>query len=172
MDQNTNQTFTNGPSNQNGAVNYSANPNGMPNQNGAVNYSVNPNGMPNQNGQANYSTNQNQGDSDKKIMAALSYISILALIPFFTEKNDQWVRFHAVQGMNLLIISLAVFVITFVGAFFAIIPFIGVIIAGLIGLVASLVSLGLFVLSIIGIVNVVKGEAKELPIISKIKIIK
>jgi len=43
-----------------------------------------------------------------KLMALLSYIGILALIPYFAEKENKYVRFHAIQGLNLLIINLVV----------------------------------------------------------------
>lgn len=43
--------------------------------------------------------------SDGKGMAILSYI--LPFIPFFAEKNNKYVRYHAKQGMNLLIIAIA-----------------------------------------------------------------
>ena len=41
-----------------------------------------------------------------KLMALLSYIGILALIPYFAEKENKYVRFHAIQGLNLLIVNL------------------------------------------------------------------
>lgn len=40
-----------------------------------------------------------------KGMGVLSYI--IPLIPYFAEKNNKFVKYHAVQGMNLLIIAIA-----------------------------------------------------------------
>ena len=36
-----------------------------------------------------------------KVMAILAYLGILCLIPYFAEKDNKYVRFHAIQGLNL-----------------------------------------------------------------------
>ena len=95
---------------------------------------------------------------DGKVMAILSYISLLSLIPYFTEKENKWVRFHAIQGVNLLIIEVIFMII-------GRIPLLG----WVIGWICNIIVL---VLSIIGIVNVCNGETKELPIVGGIKFIK
>lgn len=111
-----------------------------------------------------------------KLMALLSYIGILALIPYFAEKENKYVRFHAIQGLNLLIINLVVgaasFVLAIVATILFIIPIIGWILGFVIYLVIGLVPVGLFVLSILGIVYSLQGNAKELPVVNKIKFIK
>ena len=95
---------------------------------------------------------------DNKMMALLSYIGFLALVPYFMEKDSEWVRYHALQGINLLILELIIYAVGFV-------PLIGWIVSG----VCSFISI---ILSIIGIINVCNGEAKELPIVSNFKFIK
>lgn len=111
-----------------------------------------------------------------KLMALLSYIGILALIPYFAEKENKYVRFHAIQGLNLLIINLVVsaasFVVAIVATILFIIPIIGWILGFLLYLVIGLVPVGLFVISILGIVYSLQGNAKELPIVNQIKFIK
>ena len=71
-----------------------------------------------------------------KLMAILSYIGILCLIPYFVEKDNKYVRYHAIQGLNLfiisLIISVAAAVVAFVGAFLAFIPVLGFILFAII----------------------------------------
>lgn len=95
---------------------------------------------------------------DNKGMAILSYISFLALIPYLMEKESKWVKFHAVQGMNLFIIGLISWAI-------GLVPLIG-------WLVSGAMNIGIVILSIIGIINVCNGEAKELPIVNNFKFIK
>lgn len=111
-----------------------------------------------------------------KAMAVLSYIGILCLIPYFAEKNNKYVRYHAVQGLNLflvsLIVSVAAAVLAFVGAFLALIPVLGFILFAIISLVCSLLPLGTFALEIMGVVYAFQDKAKELPICNKVKIIK
>lgn len=103
---------------------------------------------------------------DGKCLAILSYVSILALIPYLTEKKNKYVMYHAKQGMNLFIIEVIV------GALSPLLCLILFLIAPLVGLILSIIGFALLILSIIGIINVCNGEAKELPIINKIKIIK
>ena len=111
-----------------------------------------------------------------KLMALLSYIGILALIPYFAEKENKYVRFHAIQGLNLLIINLVVsaasFVVAIVATVLFIIPVIGWILGFLLYLVIGLVPVGLLVISILGVVYSLQGNAKELPIVNQIKFIK
>lgn len=95
---------------------------------------------------------------DGKIMAILSYLGFLSLIPYLAEKDNKWVRYHAIQGVNLLIIEAILYVVKMI-------PLLGWVV-GWLGGIAT------FVISIIGIVNVCNGEAKELPIVGKIKFIK
>lgn len=88
-----------------------------------------------------------------KFMAVLSYIGVLCLIPLLTKKDDAFTFFHAKQGLILFIAE----VIT---AFLSSVPFLG----WLIWMVGGVVW---FVLSILGIVNVLGGKKKELPIIGQ-----
>lgn len=100
-----------------------------------------------------------------KVMGILSYIGILSLIPFFAEKENKYVVYHAKQGVNLFIIQVIVgLVLGILGK----LPLVG----GIFGLISSIIGLLFLILSIIGIVNVCKGKAKELPLVGKIKIVK
>ena len=113
-------------------------------------------------------------------LGILSYINFLVLIPYFYNNNSKFVKYHSTQGMNLFIIwviyaflrNMAYLIkvenLVVVGEFKAVrlvtpwfitYPFdvIGVLIA---------------IISIIGIIYVCEGKAKELPLINKIKIIK
>ena len=102
---------------------------------------------------------------DGKFMAILSYIGILALIPYLAEKNNKFVMYHAKVGLNLFLLEvIASVALSALGFTIILLP--------LIALVSPVVGIGSVVLSIIGIVNVCNGEAKELPVIEKIKIVK
>ena len=89
-----------------------------------------------------------------KLMGILSYLSVLVLIPLIVAKDSKFVRFHVNQGLILLIINVVFFVL-------------GPILPGL----KAIFGLIILVYAIIGIMNVVKGEAKPLPLIGKFKII-
>ena len=86
---------------------------------------------------------------DKNLIAILSYLGILFLIPMFAAKDSPFAQFHAKQGLVL-------FITWFIAGFVMWIPLIG----WAIGVV-------LFVLVVIGIVNVLGGKQTPLPIIGK-----
>lgn len=95
--------------------------------------------------------------NNNKIIAALSYISILFLIPLLCAKNSKFAKFHANQGI-------LIFIVSFVLGLLANIPFVG--------FVFWILNIVVFVFAIVGIVNALKGKAKELPIIGKYTLIK
>lgn len=102
-----------------------------------------------------------QDVEQNKVMAVLAYLGILALIPYFAAPNSKFARTHAIQGLNLLILCAIAEVISIV----LVVVLIGVFLAWAVGIFAA-------VLSIMGIINAFQGTYKELPLISKIKIIK
>ena len=103
-------------------------------------------------------------------MAVLAYIGILFLIPLLAAKESPFARFHTNQGIILcitgIIVGVALNILSVLS--FAISPAL-LVITGILSLIGSI---GLFVLMIIGIVHAVKGEAEELPVIGKYKILK
>ena len=121
-----------------------------------------------------------------KGMGVLSYI--IPLIPFFAEKKNKFVVYHAKQGMNLFIVSIAYIILYAILA--AVIKVDGNCGYGYLGNFAeslgitcevtpwwitwplNIIGLGITILAIMGIVYVCQGKAKELPIINKIRIFK
>lgn len=101
-----------------------------------------------------------------KGMAVLSYIGILCLIPYFAEKNNPYVVYHAKQGLNLFLLEVIASVAVSV---LSVVLFLLFFIVGLVGFAVGVTG---FALSIMGIINVCNGKAKELPIVNKIKLIK
>ena len=102
-----------------------------------------------------------------KVMAILSYLGILVLIPYFAEKNNKYVAYHAKQGLNLFIIEI---IVSFAFSIFTVI--FGLLLLFVVGILGAALSLASLALTIIGIVNVCNGKARELPVINKFKIIK
>lgn len=97
-----------------------------------------------------------------KLLAAISYIGILFLVPLLAAKDDAFARYHANQGLVLFIANIAAAIAGFILGF---IPVIGII-------VAWIIRIALFVLMILGIINALKGEMKPLPLIGGIEMIK
>ncbi|MBO4869559.1 MAG: zinc ribbon domain-containing protein [Clostridia bacterium] len=101
-----------------------------------------------------------------KVMGILAYIGILVLVPIFAAKDSKFARFHANQGLVLAIFEVASYLIFSV--ILSMIPKIG----WLFGVIGWIISVGLLVLAVLGIVAAARGQAKELPIIGQIKILK
>lgn len=97
---------------------------------------------------------------DNKAMGILAYISILVLVPIFAAKESPFARFHANQGLILLIVEVAASLISNILG--------GVIIS----LLMWAVNVVCTVFSIIGIVNAAKGKCVALPIIGGIELLK
>jgi uncharacterized membrane protein len=90
---------------------------------------------------------------DKMIMGILSYIGPFVLIPFFTKKDDIFVKFHIKQGLVLLSIQVILWILSSSMMMWSLWP------------LYRLIHLAIIVLSIIGIINVAQGKEKELPIV-------
>lgn len=100
----------------------------------------------------------------EKMMSILSYIWLLALIPYFSAKDVKSIRFHARQGVALAIIWVALFILNSV----ILMPLLFSGLYALVGMIFNLISWGLTGLSIWGIVNVVNKKEVKLPIASQL----
>ena len=107
-----------------------------------------------------------QDIQNNKVMALLAYLGFLFLIPLLAAPNSRFARFHANQGLVLFIFEAIAGVVT---GIICIIPFVGWIIGGIL---SSAVGIFGLVLMILGIVNAVNGQAKQLPLIGGITILK
>ena len=106
--------------------------------------------------------NRSSSNSNEIWMGILSYLGILALIPYFVKDQTPFVRAHAVRGINLLLLEVIVWVAVGV---FSFVPLLNDILSTLAGLAS-------FILSLIGIINVANKEDKDLPFIGTIRMIK
>lgn len=93
------------------------------------------------------------GVESKTLMSVLAYMGLLVLIPYFSgdAKKDDFVKFHTQQGMVLLVLEVALFIVSML------IPALGIF--------GVLIGFGILILSVLGIVNAAKNEKKELPLI-------
>lgn len=113
-----------------------------------------------------------------KGMAVVSYLGILVVIPILAASRSRFARFHANQGLVLLIFSaaygivrsIAMGILWLVMGGWATWPF--NIAYHIVNGATSLVGVLFFIFMILGIVNAAKGRAKELPVIGKIRILK
>ncbi len=96
--------------------------------------------------------------NDGKVMAVLSYLGCLLIIPAIAANKNKFVRFHLGQGLILFIASV-------IGGLLSFIPYVGTVLN-------SIVSIVVFVFMILGIVNACQGKMTGLPLIGDIQIFK
>ncbi|HMB25870.1 MAG TPA: DUF4870 domain-containing protein [Patescibacteria group bacterium] len=97
--------------------------------------------------------NSAQDAEENKILAAISYLGILCLIPILLKKDSKFVMFHAKQGLVLFIAEVAI-------SFINIIPILG----QMIWLAAALIFI---VVSVMGIIKAYQGVWWKIPIVSE-----
>ena len=120
-----------------------------------------------------------QDVEQNKVMGILAYVGILVLVPIFAARESRFARFHANQGLILLITEAAIGLASAViGAFFGllgVIPMIGLIfriIRWTVLLACGFIELACVLFIVLGIFNAAVGKAKELPVIGKFRILK
>lgn len=111
------------------------------------------------------------GDVEKnKVYALLAYVGPLFLVPLLAAKDSAFAKYHANQGLILVIGEIGLFIIF--GCFFFVIAWIPYIHCCAI-MPVPLLGLACVAYSIIGIINAVNGKMKPLPGIPEtLKIIK
>ena len=92
--------------------------------------------------------------SNNKVMSFLSYLWILFIVPLIAAPNSPYAKFHANQGLLLFLFDIVIAIVA------------------MIHVVSAVGGALVLIFRIIGIVNSLKGEAKELPLIGKYRIIK
>ena len=107
--------------------------------------------------------NKSVFDLHENLAAALAYVGIFftGIVVLVMEKENKFVRFAALQST---VFFLAVMVLGWVFGVFTIIPLLGI----LIGLIRSLLGVGVFVIWLYLIFSAYKGQAVKLPIIGQI----
>ena len=84
---------------------------------------------------------------DNKVLAAISYLWILCLVPLFLKRDSKFAQFHAKQGLVLFVIEL-------VGSLVFWFPLFG-----------QVLMLGLFVVAIFGAYKAISGEWYKIPFV-------
>ena len=100
--------------------------------------------------------------SDRTLMIVLSYLGLLALIPYLTKKDDPEIHWHAKNGVGLLILDVVIWVVLFVIGFVIRNAGIG---CGL-AVVNCLVWIALLVLHIYCIIQAVGGKRPRIPVVT------
>jgi len=91
------------------------------------------------------------GVDDNKVYAAMSYLTVLVLIPLFSKKDDPFINFHIRQGLVIL-----------AGLIIAVIASVWITIIG------NLLALILLILNIIALIQALQGNQWRAPVIGKI----
>lgn len=111
----------------------------------------------------------NRDSRNEKMLAAMAYLGILATVPFFMERKTQFVRYHLGQGVTLFAAEILYGIMyQLLAAMVLMVSWRLFIIVRILGYVAFVFP----VFMVIGIINVVNGQEKELPVIGKVRFFK
>ena len=121
---------------------------------------------------ASYDYDDNMYDmkdiEENKVFAFFSYLGFLFIIPLIAKPDSRFCKFHVNQGIILCIVE------AIIGALCAALEFATVTasLVTVIDLTTTALDILTACLAIYGIVNVLTGRAKELPVIGKFRILK
>ncbi len=87
-------------------------------------------------------------------LSAISYLGILCFLPFLLKSKNEYVQFHAKQGLSIFIMEI-IFTLIWI------VPFIG-------WIVGALGWLACFIISIVGFVRALFGDRWHIPGLQKI----
>ncbi len=90
---------------------------------------------------------------DNKLIAALSYLGLLCLVPLLAKKDSKFAQEHGKQGLVLVIAWVVMWVI-------GVIPILG----WIIGFFGSII---LLIINLIALVKVLMGDFWEIPVLGK-----
>ncbi len=82
-------------------------------------------------------------EDEKRVLAAISYIPLLFIIPLVLVKDDQFVHSHAKQGFVLFIVEVIIWVLSHI-------PLIDWLFRYIIGVIIFLVALYAFIEALVG----------------------
>lgn len=114
---------------------------------------------------------------ENKFLALISYLGYFFFIPMIVKPYSRYLRFHGNQGLTLCLYLIAVSIVnTVITSIIGIAGYSGMgalIAVTIINSIISIIFYGSFVLlAAIGIYNAVKGFARELPVIGRIRILR
>ena len=111
-----------------------------------------------------------QDIQQNKGMAVLGYLGLLFLIPLLAAKDSPYARFHTNQGLVIFLCSAVYEVLEKILVSVASLIFLPL--GGILGGVLGILSLVFPIYMILGIVYAARGQAKELPVVGKIHILR
>jgi len=100
--------------------------------------------------------------SDRTLMIVLSYLGLLALIPYLTKKDDADIHWHAKNGVGLLILDVVVWVVFMIITWVLPSNLLG---CG-VGIIQCVVWIGILVLHVYCIIQAVGGKRPRIPVVT------
>ncbi len=104
---------------------------------------------------------------ENKVIALLSYLGILFLVPLLAKKDSPFAQFHAKQGLVLFVVFILFIIMCAIIIVLAWMPYIGWIFGTIFMVIPPLGGLFFLIMPILGIVNCVNGNANKMPLIGQ-----
>jgi uncharacterized membrane protein len=99
------------------------------------------------------------GSSDRTLMIVLSYLGLLALIPYLTKKEDPEIHWHAKNGIGLLLLDIVLSIIFWL---------VDMAISTMIGcsFLGCILPIALLILHVYCIIQAVGGKRPNIPVVT------
>lgn len=104
---------------------------------------------------------------NRQIMIVLSYLWLLALVPFIVEKEDREVQWHARNGIVLMIAEVAVWIVFWIVQMMLIFTHVLAFLGCFLSIVELVLGLGILILHIMCIIKGVNGQRLVIPGVSQ-----
>ncbi|MCL2434128.1 MAG: zinc ribbon domain-containing protein [Clostridia bacterium] len=113
---------------------------------------------------------------DNKLMAILAYFGPLVFVPWFVAPNSKFAKFHSRQGMKLFAVWVGYIILSIILSFIKVtktryvwgLPIETTGTPWFVSLVLALISIGISIIAILGIVKAATGKFEGPPLIDKI----
>ncbi len=109
---------------------------------------------------------------ENKGISAFAYFGLLFIVPWFSASDSPYARFHAHQGFILMIDELFLSVCLIASYTLASVESLRVVCYFLTTFFIIVLFGGMFFFIFYGVINTLKGKAKELPLIGRMKLFK
>ena len=109
--------------------------------------------------------------AENKVISCFAYMGLLFVMPLWGASDSPFARFHANQGMVLFINEMVLSIMVFVSHILVMCNVLPDAMRVVRTVLLLILYLMMFIFVIFGMVNALRGKAKELPLIGSIRII-
>ena len=109
---------------------------------------------------------------DKKITGVVAYLTWIGLLIAYLAGDREGAKFHLNQALVIWLAGTIFGIVTGILSVLSGLPFLGWIVAALVGLISLVGGIFLFVCWLMGLIYAIQEQEKEVPLLGKIRLLK